>query len=219
MNADLARLVAQSLEGSPYDVARVVLHLMAGEFVCASVRHRIWFAFDSSSRRWACTEIGPYKQLSTVVVDAYRAWIDHVGGIDSPAAGDVARAEAIVTRLKSVTFKERVMRECLYIFHENDFLLQLDACADLVPFRDGVLDLASNRFRACRRDDYVSLYIDDDYDAHGSDEQASTIKGFVAYRDLVHSKRRALLLPGYGGPMRGGNSNNTSNATVGSPSV
>jgi hypothetical protein len=105
----------------------------------------------------------------------------------------IVRLEMLIAKLKNVTYKESVCREAMYLFYNPDFLNRLDKYRHLVCFKNGVLDLHTKEFRIGRRDDYISLYMDDDYMSPllASDTSfQQKIEKFMAFRENIIVKRK-----------------------------
>jgi len=213
----LAELIEKSLSGYVYDLALVAHNLYRSKFVCAKLKNRQWYTFDGM--RWACTEIGPYHDVSTDMVQIYQGLLDaderllqekererekeladvstngkehelHIKllgqDIDS-LKKRVAKIEAVISKLKNVNFKESLCKESMYMFYDAEFLGKLDTNRHLICFKNGVLDLRSKEFRPGRKEDYLSLYVDDVY---MGDSFQSKMQKFMTFRENIILKRK-----------------------------
>jgi P4 family phage/plasmid primase-like protien len=69
----------------------------------------------------------------------------------------------IALLLKRTTYKDHVMRECMELFYDRDFLQELDMNPHLLCFNNGVYDFGEKVFRPGHANDYVSLCTNTDY--------------------------------------------------------
>lgn len=201
----LQELIEKSLSGYVYDLAIVVHRLYKSKFVCAKLKGRQWYTFDGL--KWSCTEIGPYHDVSTHMVTIYQNMLDsdmkelEVLGNDTQSMTKsevttmetlkkhIVRLEAVISKLKNVNFKESLCKESMYMFYDPEFLGKLDKDRHLVCFKNGVLDLRTKEFREGRKEDYLSLYVDDTYIQSGEAFQMK-MQRFMTFRENVILKRK-----------------------------
>eukprot|EP00798_Chlamydomonas_sp_ICE-L_P031910 gene31910-biopygen5713 len=162
---DLHSLIMQSSNGTHYDVARVVHHMYRYDYVCASIKMRIWYEFRN--HRWHETD-SAYTlrgKISTEVVSEYtRATMNiqsmslTVDESEQKRLIELAhKLTAVSLQLKKTAFKDNVMRECCELFMVEKFCDLLDSNCSLVGFENGVYDLERFEFRDGRPDDYISF--------------------------------------------------------------
>jgi len=101
----------------------------------------------------------------------------------------ILRLEAVISKLKNVNFKESLCKESMYMFYDPEFLGKLDKDRHLVCFKNGVLDLRTKEFRDGRKEDYLSLYVDDTYIQSGEAFQLK-MQRFMTFRENVILKRK-----------------------------
>jgi len=202
----LSELIEKSLSGYVYDLALVVHNLYKQKFVCAKLKNRQWYTFDGT--RWACTEIGPYHDVSTNMVSVYQSLLDadvkeleqkekvkEVAIEQSKLLNNeiealkkhITKIEAVISKLKNVNFKESLCKESMYMFYDPEFLGRLDTDRHLICFKNGVLDLRSKEFRPGRKEDYLSLYVDDVY---MGDAFQTKMQKFMTFRENIILKRK-----------------------------
>lgn len=63
----------------------------------------------------------------------------------------------LITKLKEATFKEKVIKECTYMFHDETFYDKLDENIELIGCKNGVYNLKTKEFREGRPTDYISF--------------------------------------------------------------
>lgn len=175
-------LIEECISGTQYDIANLMHHKYSHEYVSAGkIKSKIWFYFDGHV--WRQTELGPYKEISTVLLRVFKQYIDKLTPYkdDLNVLAKINKLNRIIVSLKNVKVKESICRECLYLFYDPDFLYKLDRQQNLVAFRNGVFDLETKTFRGGKKEDFISLYIDANFD-EDSDTIYEQIARFNAFR-------------------------------------
>eukprot|EP00798_Chlamydomonas_sp_ICE-L_P002708 gene2708-biopygen7865 len=124
---DLHSLIMQSSNGTHYDVARVVHHMYRYDYVCASIKMRIWYEFRN--HRWHETD------------SAYTL------------RGKISTQVLKKTAFKDNVMREC----CELFHGPKKFCDLLDSNCSLVGFENGVYDLERFEFRDGRPDDYITF--------------------------------------------------------------
>lgn len=167
IRADLAELIRKAVSGTHYDVACVVHHMYRYQYVCASLRNRVWYEFRD--HRWHPSDCACSlrRHISTTV---YGEFMEAASALARRAAavGDTNEAEQkqlsdtsikliqLAQRLKTKNFKDNIIAECSELFYERQFEEKLDSNCNLLGFLNGVYDLDAQEFREGRPDDYLS---------------------------------------------------------------
>ena len=100
--------------------------------------------------------------------------------------------EKIIDRLKNISFKEAICKECLYLFYDPDFISTLDKNLDIICFKNGVYEKKTGKFRNGTREDLISIIIDSDYiecNEENKEEFNKIIEKFEIYRMNIIKKR------------------------------
>jgi len=171
-DANVKKYIQQSLSGSHNDIARALYELYGTEFVCASLKHKLWFQFRN--HRWQEIEEGIYlqKKMSGAILEKYtslsKEYFDKLSNASD--AGEqamykerVKQLMKLVGNLKSAPFKRNVMKECMEVFYDGSFLKKLNKNPYLVGFQNGVYDTRTHGFRAGSPEDYISLQMAIEY--------------------------------------------------------
>lgn len=173
MDYDITKYIIQAISCRTYDIALLVHFMYKNKYQVARLKSKIWYMFDGV--KWKLTELGPYYELSTNVVNVFQKFIDsETLKLDDGAAETTPRstklieeringAEAVITKLKNVNSKELICKECLYMFYNPDFLANLDTNMSLICFQNGVLNLTTCCFREAMADDMLSIHIECEY--------------------------------------------------------
>ena len=169
-------------ELNSYDIAKIVYYLYKDDYVCGKLKNKLWYHFED--HKWKQTELGPYKELSTNIVNLFEEYKKN--NINNEQVID--KVNAIVFKLKNVSFKESVCRECTYLFYDSDFIMNLDRNINLICFNNGVWDIRNKTFRDGVKDDKISLSIGRKYDDN-DDKLDSIINQFIQFRKKILEKR------------------------------
>ena len=158
------KFVKESIQGSHYDVAKLLHNEFCTEFVCGSISNRTWYQFVS--HKWEEIEEGVFlrNHISTDVVEKYSAY----GGTLFQQQAQCDKAEEktfqerikqthkMIANLKSAPYKGNVMKEAADLFYDKHFYRKLDTNPYIIAFQNGVYDLSKNEFRSGKPEDYLS---------------------------------------------------------------
>ena len=160
------KLLIESLTGTNYDVAKVVHSMYKYQYVCANIKHGMWYEFKG--HRWIEMEsgIGLKQVLSPVLFRKYRLLESYyttqmlqVGNDETKIKSLDAKLKACSSLLKKVKdtgFKNKLMSECIELFYDKCFYAKLDSKCHLIGFDNGVYDLENLEFRDGIPEDYIS---------------------------------------------------------------
>jgi P4 family phage/plasmid primase-like protien len=171
-------------------------------FVCADIKQNIWYHF--TSHRWnKCVNGG---KLITLMSSEFANYYIAMGGEYSKQAIDASGSDKktfldqsihfnkIAESLMDINFKEKVMKEAKYIFHDDQFLNRLDENHHLLGFENGVYDLKLKKFRAGQPDDHISMSTKQQYVKwNDNNPYAKYIKGFFEQVMPIEAVRKYLL--------------------------
>jgi len=182
---NVERLIEAACSGTEHDVAAVIYAKFRDNYVCCDFGKNAWFRW--AGHIWKETDRGVDLQLklSREIAGVFLERVNHIGsymvnsgltGCTSDGKGDCGICDycqeekkrsglnAIYTKLKTVKFKENLMKDCREFFFDEEFVKKLDANKDLIAFNNGVLDLITFEFRQGKPDDYISFSTGIDYD-------------------------------------------------------
>ena len=160
----LRALLLNSCSGAEHDSALVVQRMYRYDYVCASLRNRIWYEFRDHRWRECDSACSLRKRVSTEVFREYTNLSTELNGRASTASDQdsrnlletVKRLNSVALGLKKTKTKDNVIKECAELFYHQGFDELLDANVNLIGFENGVYDLERAEFRDGRPDDYIS---------------------------------------------------------------
>jgi hypothetical protein len=179
------RLVMNACSGTEHDVAAVIHAKFRDQYVCCDFGKNAWYRW--AGHIWKETDRGVDLQLklSREIAGVFLKRVNSIGmdmvnsgltSCSSEGKGDCTLCDycveekkrsglnAIYTKLKTVKFKENLMKDCREFFFDEQFVKKLDANKDLIAFNNGVLDLITFTFRDGKPEDYISFSTEIDYD-------------------------------------------------------
>ena len=169
--SEFSILLNRSLDGSTYNVAKALHSRYINRFVCASIKSKAWYEFRN--HKWYKVPEGYSLRLeiSEKFVDEYSKLVykyslqaTQLEGMDKEEAQiKASRTQKIVEKLKDISFKDKIMKECEVLFFDPEFENKLDENYDLIGYSNGVYDLANEEFRDGKPDDYIFKCTNVDY--------------------------------------------------------
>ena len=179
------RLIMAACSGTEHDVSAVIHAKFRDHYVCCDFGKNAWYRW--AGHIWKETDRGVDLQLklSREIAGIFLKKVNTIGsdmvnmGLTSCTAegkGDCGFCEycqeekkrsglnTIYNKLKTVKFKENLMKDCREFFFDEEFVKKLDSNKDLIAFNNGVLDLTSFEFRDGKPEDYLSFSTGIDYD-------------------------------------------------------
>ncbi len=139
-----------------HDITKIVNLCTNGHFRCAIAERNEWYYFRD--HRWRkCDDATDLKKvIMTDVSDRIRAY--SMGkGEERKDDEDQAKLWKIITKLKDISFVEKIVRVCKIFMHDPLFMKKKDKNKKLLCCENGVIDLELGIFREGRPDDYCTL--------------------------------------------------------------
>jgi hypothetical protein len=167
----LEPLMFSSVSGVSQDMAMVIHKMYKHQFVCLDSRGNKWAEFVNHTWRVTMDGMSLKRRIGKEVLEEYMLLVAkyyQVGAQQTEENKETyhqrARALSDITyKLRDITFKEKVMKECIILFHDPKFEETLDANTFLIGLENGVYDLKEGCFRDGRPEDRVSVSTGNDY--------------------------------------------------------
>lgn len=149
-----------------YDIACVIYDKFKQDFICSSIKHKIWYEFKN--HRWKMCEDGyvlKNKMSTEMVKEYYKIAADFAAKAASTDDKDdqdrFSNKNKVFTKiahkLKKTDFKDKMLKECASMFYVEKFEERLlDTNTNLIGFENGVYDLEHLEFREGHPEDYIS---------------------------------------------------------------
>ena len=167
----LEPLMISSVSGVSQDVAMVIHKMYKHQYVCLDAKGNKWAEYSNHTWRITADGMSLKRRIGQEVLDEYsllvsKHYADSTGQSEDKKDAILHRARAlsdITYKLRDITFKEKVMKECIILFHDPKFEETLDSNTFLVGLENGVYDLKAGQFRDGRPEDRVSVSTEHDY--------------------------------------------------------
>ena len=135
------------------------------KFVCANPKDNVWYYFVE--HRWKKDPNGGklITKISSEFANHYismsqnsnKMAIEESGSDKKRHLDDAIHFNKIAEHLMDISFKEKIMKEARYLFHDENFIKRLDENPLLIGFENGVYDLSLKTFRKGHPDDHISF--------------------------------------------------------------
>uniref|UniRef100_A0A6C0J7H0 SF3 helicase domain-containing protein n=1 Tax=viral metagenome TaxID=1070528 RepID=A0A6C0J7H0_9ZZZZ len=194
----LENLMMCSVSGVTQDVAQVIHKMFQHQYICLDAKGRKWAEFVNHS--WKITEDGMSlkKKLGKDVLHEYLFLVNRYNtmameSVDENKDHYLHRSKSLADvsyKLRDITFKEKVMKECVILFYDPKFEDTLDENPFLVGLENGVYDLKECAFRDGRPEDRVSMSTLNDFPEYEKcdisvEEETSSIREAQEIMDFM----------------------------------
>lgn len=164
---DINKMINSSIKTpTTYDIASVLHRMYRYDYKYSQTG--VWYYFDNNMWRQNNDGIMLRNKISTdlcekyvqIIQDNYKEMLNNLQLTDEDKEDIKARNKeisSIITKLKTTSFKDNIVKECKELFYDIEFLNKLDENWYLVGFNNGVYDLKRGEFREGRPDDYLTL--------------------------------------------------------------
>lgn len=210
-------LYDNAINGGHYHLASI-LHKKYGEtFICSCIDKDVWYRYDGNG--WKMDIKGSFlrNKITNELTEDFKKYLKKVrdDGKENDEAEDLAFLKKkkavykIIGNLASSSFKDGIMKECRYMFYDENFMNKLDADQSLLRCKNGVIDLREMRFRDGKPTDYLSLSTNIVYKEFNYDDKE--ILECEEYMDklFVDKNIRQYTYEYLASLLRGGNSSKT----------
>jgi P4 family phage/plasmid primase-like protien len=83
----------------------------------------------------------------------------------------VKNIKSLTNKLYKPGFEEEIIKGAKMYYNDEMFITNLNSKKHLVPFSNGVFDLLENKFRKTRKDDYINLTVNYNYDENVKNQE------------------------------------------------
>tara|TARA_B110000211_G_scaffold60937_1_gene68749 strand:+ start:2406 stop:5036 length:2631 start_codon:yes stop_codon:yes gene_type:complete len=193
-------------ESTHCDIASIIHMMYRHVFVCSSIKHRTWYRFYE--HRWTISDSGTNIRriisggADNELVGIYMGILNKVNDEQAAAEDedeeDIAEKQkmyfGILKKLKTTSFKDAVLKECMELFYNSHFEEKLDSNPYLIGFENGVYDLEELEFRDGKPDDYLTKTTKINYIVlNKSDKRIDEINSFFEEIQINENIRKYLL--------------------------
>ena len=157
-----------------FDIASVLFNLYKDDFICASIKHNIWYEYNDK-HRWVQNDEGTSlrmrisTEMHEIYLDKIQDTLIQVQTMEQACeAAELLRKKSkllseISIYLKKTTWKNNIMKEAKELFFDDGFIEKLDQNPYLLSFNNFVVDFKNKTYRKGQPDDYISKCTNIDY--------------------------------------------------------
>lgn len=199
------------------DVAKLVYAKYSEQFACAHIKDNLWFGYWH--HRWHELDTGHALRikLSEEMPQIFEKILNECNSEYKKAIGDEDKEKwatlmttcvRMIKDLKTVAYKNNIMKECAEKFYDPDFVQKLDENRVLLGMPNGVYELETDTFRPGKPEDFITLSTKAKWNDNYSWEHPR-IKQVVYYMKTVYPDRelRHYVQKSFGTILEGGNMN------------
>jgi len=165
----LNSMMMKSINGTKQDVSKVVYELYNNDFVCASIKKKLWYEFRNHKWEYIEEAYSLDQKIATELVKKYELFLEELKCRPSNRLNEtylnrlIDLTNNIISKLKTRKDRMELINICTNLFYDSSFLQQLDENRSLLCFTNGVYDLDKKIFRAGTPQDYISYSTNNEY--------------------------------------------------------
>jgi P4 family phage/plasmid primase-like protien len=163
------------LNCSHYDLAKLLFAKYGDRFVCAGIKHCMWYEFKT--HKWNRIEEGHKLRLLMSdegkdsileMLNEQRQEIEnkHARADDDDRPRLLKKLDSLrslIKKLKTTPDKRNILSEAKDLFYDDEFYKKIDSFEHLICFKNGVYDLRNHLLRPGQQSDYISLQMPIEY--------------------------------------------------------
>ncbi|ADO67528.1 putative VV D5-type primase/helicase [Cafeteria roenbergensis virus] len=180
-NHEYNNLFKLSLTGDHQNIANAIYSKYQTEFVCSSIKNKVWYQYNYSQHKWEKIENG-YALTSRITNEFVNEYLNLSSQLYQKATEaepsqkmdilkEVEKIQGLVNRLNNESFLSTLMTSLSRRFYLPKFAEDLDEKYDLIGFNNGVFDLKKGIFRNGHPEDYLTMTTGLDYQQLDTDSE------------------------------------------------
>jgi P4 family phage/plasmid primase-like protien len=191
---ELTKLYNQVLDGHKVIKISELLYKMEVDF---KYTNGMWYYFNSSIWKSDKESLELRKRIVKLSnnFNKIRAYYEKLGGDANNNL--VKNIKSLTNKLYKPGFEEEIIKGAKMYYNDDSFINNLNSKKHLLPFTNGVYDLLENKFRRTKKDDYINLTVNFDYNESVRKEEVYTFLERVlpkeGVRDYVLKKMSECL--------------------------
>jgi P4 family phage/plasmid primase-like protien len=194
-NKEVTAIVNQILDGHKITMISKLLHTINDNFMYS---RNNWYFFTGSIWKSDSDNIEMKKEI----MDLSKLFERIKRHYDSKQSDDITMSlskniKSIINKYHKPGFQDDIIKGAKIYYNNEHFISYLNSKKHLVPFTNGVYDLLENKFRETKKDDYINLTMNYDFDENANNREVYTFLEQVlptpAVRDYVLKKMSECL--------------------------
>ena len=158
---EVTQTVNQVLDGHKITMISKLLYTIDKNFVYSRSH---WYHFNGSIWKSDSDNIQMKKEIMELskLFDRIRTHYQNKGEND-PSHTLGKNIKSLINKFHKPGFQDDVIKGAKIYFNDESFITNLNSKKHLVPFSNGVFDLLSNQFRETKKEDFINLTVNYNY--------------------------------------------------------
>jgi P4 family phage/plasmid primase-like protien len=171
-NKEVTTIVNQALDGHKITMISKLLHTINKNFMYS---RNNWYYFTGSIWKLDSDNIEMKKEIMELskLFDRIKTHYD-TKQIDDATMSLNKNIKSLINKFHKPGFQDDVIKGAKIYFNDEDFVYNLNSKKHLVPFGNGVYDLLEHKFRKTKKDDYINLTVNYDYNENMVNKEVHT---------------------------------------------
>jgi P4 family phage/plasmid primase-like protien len=184
-NKEVTAIVNQVLDGHKVTMISKLLNTINKNFMYSKNN---WYYFTGSIWKLDYDNIEMKKEIMDMsnLFDSIKTHYD-VKQTNEGTMSLNKNIKSLINKFHKPGFQDDIIKGAKIYFNDEDFISKLNSKKHLVPFQNGVYDLLERRFRKTKKDDYVNLTVNFDYNANVKNPEVFTFLQQVLSIESVRS--------------------------------
>lgn len=191
----LTKLVNESLDGHKISKISKLVKVLNDHFVYSN---NCWYMFNG--KKWQVDKDNidmkvQVLELTTLYGKAKTYYANKRINVSSMSI--IKNIKSLENKLNKPGFKDEIIKEAKLYYHDDKFRGKLNSKKHLVPFENGVYNLLNRRFEKTKREDYIEMTVNYDYNSEVRSAEVQKfleqVIGITCVRDYVLKKMSECL--------------------------
>lgn len=194
-NKEVTNIINQVLDGHKVTMISKLVHTINKNFVYS---RNNWYYFCGSIWRSDSDNIEMKKEIMDLskLLDRIKTHYD-AKHTDETTMSLNKNIKSLINKFHKPGFQDDIIKGAKIYYNDEGFISYLNSKKHLVPFTNGVFDLLSNEFRKTKKEDYINLTVNYDFDKNIDNPEVYTFLEQVlpnpGVRDYVLKKMSECL--------------------------
>lgn len=194
-NKEITSIVNQVLDGHKVTMISKLVHTIDKKFIYS---RNNWYYFTNSIWKSDSDNLEMKKEIIDLsrLFDRIKSHYD-VQNTDESTMTLNKNIKSLINKFHKPGFQDDIIKGAKIYYNDESFITKLNSKKHLVPFTNGVYDLLENKFRKTKKEDYVNLTTNFDFDPKMHNQEVYTFLEQVlpnpGVRDFVLKKMSECL--------------------------
>ena len=194
-NKEITNIVNQVLDGHKITMISKLLYTIDKDFIYSKNN---WYYFSGSIWKSDSDNIEMKKEIMELskMFDRIKTHYDEKQTDESTMTLN-KNIKSLINKYHKPGFQDDVIKGAKIYYNDEGFISNLNSKKHLLPFLNGVYDLLDNKFRKTKKDDFINLTVNYEYNPNANNPEVYTFLNQVlpnqGVRDYVLKKMSECL--------------------------